>query len=151
MKKWSPIDLRCRPLAVALLVAWLPYATTRCLENPAGPNGAAGSVNCIFGHHQGAEPHDHHHAAAHSDSAAGDEHGGKGHDHSTTDTCCTFTGKSAVTLTSAPTTPNVSAAVACMVSADIPQPVVQGACPVRQAVPLAHAPPTYLLNAALLI
>jgi hypothetical protein len=144
---------RVQTVALVVVVAWLPYASTRCLEAP-GPHGATESVNCIFGHHGAAEPHsDRHDAAARHphrhDAASAHRQAGSGHDH---DTCCTRTGKFAVTLTSTPPPPDPSAAVALIARAELMQlPIAPFLDRRRCLVPLAHAPPVYLRNASLLI
>jgi hypothetical protein len=114
-------------------------------------------VNCIFGHHGGTESHsdDHGDAAArshHHDVATAQEHGGKGHDHSATDTCCTRTGKYAVTLTSTPALPDPSVVAVLIAPAGMLKlSVARFVGRVRCAAPLAHAPPLYLRNVTLLI
>lgn len=145
-------------IAVAVVVAWLPYACTRCLETSGGQHGAGGSADCVFGHPAAAASHPDHHDRAdthphHGHSAAQPEHGGKGHDHSPIDTCCELTGKYAVTLTSVPGLSDPwGTMVTVIAAAGMPGlRVAPFAYRVPCALPLAHGPPVYLRNAALLI
>ena len=142
--------------AVALVVAlvWLPYASTRCLER-IGPHGDEGAENCVFGHYAGdaSGPHRHEDAATrvhNGADAAAQEHSHKGPDHSA-DTCCTWTGKFAVTLTAAPTAPDCAGTVALSAMPGVLWAGTAYADYVRRAVPLAHGPPIFIRNAALLI
>lgn len=150
-------------VATVLAMVWLPYAGTRCLENPAGPPGAAGSVNCIFGHHAEHRPADgHHHSPAHR--VGGDptiaepvhDHGhasadtGRRRDHRRDDTCCNLTGKySVIPSVSAASGPPVAVASAWN-SSSWHRPLAH--YPEQRALaPVAHSPPIYLRNATLLI
>lgn len=131
-----------RSIALAVAVFWLPYTCTRCLEIPAGPEGAA-SVDCLAGHHGTESQSDHHRTAA-------ADHG-RSHDRSAADTCCVWTGKSAVAPASAPTLLDSGTAVAIMPAARPPVVGLAAWDRSRHVVPLAHAPPIYIRNAALLI
>lgn len=151
-------------MATVLAVVWLPYAGTRCLENPAGPRGSAGSVNCIFGHH---EPHrsssGHHHGEvhtvgghAHAAEPGGDRNHGHAsgnagrHDQGRDETCCTQTGKrSVIPSTHAGSEPPV--AIAALWPARSYRPPLAGHPDQRALAPVAHSPPIYLRNASLLI
>jgi hypothetical protein len=150
-------------VATVLAMVWLPFAGTRCLENPAGPSGAAGSVNCIFGHHEAhGSSAGHHHGEAHGvggdpstaepaqDHAHASGDAGRHHDHRQDDTCCTQTGKrSVIPSASAGSEPPV--AVAAMWLWRAARPPLAHHPERRVFAPVAHSPPIYLRNATLLI
>ena len=163
MRRWRSKLPPRSVMALVVALVWLPYAGRHCLENPIGP-GAAGSVNCIFGHHA-AHPSSsgHHHGEAHgvgghtNDAGPARDHGhasgdaGRHHDHHQDDTCCTQTGKrSVIPSTSAGSEPPLLAVVQAWPMSSI-RPPLAGQPEQRALAPVAHSPPIYLRNATLLI
>lgn len=139
---------RCGRVIVALLVmAWLPYTSTRCIEDsatktgrrflPAAPDGRADSHRG-----QGHAPH----------PAEGTRRGRDDHEHGQDPwgTCCESTGKYAFTVTSRPPAAKPTVRVVTLAT----EIVVTDRLPAfwhRPAQHLAHGPPAYLRYATLLI
>jgi hypothetical protein len=132
----------CRAIAFVLAVAWLPYIATRCIENPLTHHC---SVLPAAAHAHAGETHEpSHHGMA---SAHDDQH----HKTAPAHTCCDLTGKCNMKLAAA--TPSfvpihLVAILPLAVDASVPYAELP---PQRDAAALAHAPPTYLRNATLLI
>jgi len=120
-------------------------------------------VNCIFGHHEShASSSDDHHHDTHNvgtngnpaEPTQGHAHASgdadRHHDQHHDDTCCTLTGKRSV-IPSAPagSEPPLAVAVMGFWRADHPQRANHPEQ--RTLIPVAHSPPIYLRNAALLI
>lgn len=144
MKCWRKNPQRRAVVATVVALVWLPYAGTRCLENPSGPSGAEGSVNCIFHHESHGSAAGHHHDDGGPGAAAGH------HDHHRDDTCCTQTGKrSVIPSTSGGSEPPGVLGGGWLASWYRPQRAdhLEPSAPV----PVAHSPPLYLRNASLLI
>lgn len=150
-----------RAIATVLAMVSLPYAGTRCIENPVGPRGSAGSVD--FGHHE-SHPSSSGHHDHDTDGVGGNRRAAqptKGHahasgdagmhdDHYPDDTCCTQTGKGSV-IPSAYAGSKPPPAVAVMGLWSAARPQLAEHPEQRTPRPVAHSPPIYLRNATLLI
>lgn len=125
---------RRRVVVLALVLAWLPYVTLRCIP----VSGSAHAWCDVLAH--GSE------AAGHDVNVG--HHERRGHDHEgPASTCCELTGKSSVTL-SAPFSvdPPILSAIAISLSGAVaPASEVLG---MLGGLWHAHAPPTYLRNSA---
>jgi len=135
---------KCKSIPILLGIAWLPYTTIRCVENPATHEGCG--VLPVTAHHHTSNNHEH--AATRSTGAQ--THNQHRH-HSPVRTCCDLTGKCNIKIT-----PSVSSLDPIHLVALLP--VRAGAYlpsaelrPYRGGLAHAHAPPTYLLNVALLL
>ena len=132
----------CRMVTMLLMVAWLPYMSTRCLENPlthAGcPMFPAVASAAHPGHHGGRDSAmAHHHGHAHHDP---------GH------TCCDLTGKCNVRVIAATPPLDAPAVTAVLPAAPASLVVLGPRIDQLHSVSLvAHSPPTYLRNASLLL
>ncbi len=138
---------RCRTLVGLLAIAWLPYASTYCIDAPVdgGCRLAHASSDAGF-HHEHEQGHHSHDSvpAAHQD---GD------HDQIPARTCCELTGKRACTLSSS-TQPAAPPGLTVMLPRGMdthslaPLPT---ASPLRRTPAPAHGPPPYLRFVTLLI
>jgi hypothetical protein len=127
----------CRAIIVILAVTWLPYITTRCVENPIT------HVGCPF--FPGAM-----HAATHSDAQSPQrqhaQHHAPGH------SCCDLTGKCNVRVAASPQAFDPPTFAVALPAA--PHPIVVTAlCSDQRSnvAYVAHSPPAYLRNATLLL
>ena len=139
---------RCRAISVVLGVAWLPYIATRCIMVP----GAHADCDMLSpsAHADADHTVPHHHAP---DALAQPEPQHQSHTPSKqpAHSCCDLTGKCNIKVT--PGTPSLDpghlvATLPVAVDARIRHAELP---PDRGAPALAHAPPTYLRNATLLI
>jgi hypothetical protein len=160
MKRRRKIPQRHAVVATVIALVWLPYAGTRCLENPGGPSD---SVNCIFHHHESHTPGGDHHDAAPGVGGytgkgepsqdrvrRGGQSAARHHDHHRDDTCCTRTGKRSVIPSAfAGAGPSAVVGPAWLVASNRPAPADHVVA--HALAPVAHSPPIYLRNATLLI
>jgi hypothetical protein len=135
----------CRSISVVLAIAWLPYIAMRCVDNPATHAGCGMLRGAA--HAPGSD--------GHGPSHEGMAHGGGTHNHgqepARAHTCCDLTGKCDVKITTgAPSLapPLLATILPVAVRAIVADPERLSAC---LTPPVAHAPPTYLRNATLLL
>ena len=141
-----------RAIVGLLLVAWLPYVSTRCIEGfghggctvfPTSEGGPIGDA------HGDRHAHRHEHGAEHSPGSS--EHGEHPSDRSPEHTCCELTGKFAFApAATAPSPEPLAVLVTLREPADKLEPrtaVLVG----RRVLDPTHHPPPYVRFGALLI
>ncbi len=135
-----------RVTPVVLVITWLPYIATCCIENPITHVGC-GILPPAHAHAHAAQEHSHE-GAAPERHAHHREHNGK---HGSPHPCCDLAGKCDVNVSSGrPSLAPVQLVSALPVAVDARIRHVE-LPPDRKGPALAHAPPTYLRNATLLI
>ena len=134
----------CRTIPAVLVIVWLPYIATRCIETQL-PHSGCGILSAT------AHAPGHDHARSHDGMAPRQHEDSHARKHLPVRTCCDLTGKCDVKV--APSTPPLAptllaAALPVAVSPLVPQlPLLDG----RSAPAVAHAPPAYIRNVTLLI
>lgn len=135
---------RCQGIPLVLAVTWLPYITTRCVENPFTHAGCGMLATA----HRHSEGH-HSHAPSHDSVTPMHQH------HESPDsparTCCELTGK--CNIKAASPGPSIDPPTLLTTLPAIARLPVTGAHELAHvpSFALAHGPPTYLRNATLRI
>lgn len=142
---------RCRAVSVMLGVAWLPYIATRCIMVP-GAHADCGVLSPRT--HADADHSASHHHAHDALAQPQPQHHHNGHTPSKqpAHTCCDLTGKCNIKITTPGPPPLDPVQLVAILPVAVDASVQHAVLPAYRGAPaLAHAPPTYLRNATLLI
>jgi hypothetical protein len=128
-----------------LVVAWLPYIATRCVQNPLTHPGCHVYPGAAVadGQHSAADSHEHSHPMA---RAQGDHRQQSPHR-----TCCDLTGECSVRIAVGAAQLDAPTLLAAVPVAPVMVMPAATDSPHCDIVLVAHSPPTYLRNATLLL
>ncbi|HLE57044.1 MAG TPA: hypothetical protein VJB15_08175, partial [Rhodothermia bacterium] len=129
---------RCRIVAMAALLAWLPYTSVWCAENPFG------NVGCPILPASA-------HAGHHHENAAGAPAHSTHDDHGPARSCCQLTGKCGINVTSAQGPDLTPAIVTASAIYPVEASLAQSPFVASSRIDATHGPPIYLQHLTLLI